>query len=266
MPAGQARVHSPHPTQRPARWKARVMCQAKLPFSVAERDQWPPAGSYPRCSARSSTSGRPGGRHSTSRSARIPSPRMPSARRGQSAAISASTRFGGGLAGASGRPPRRSFHPRSAAVRTSQASHFGCAHAFAGHADHVNVLALELRFLFQHHQRRSSQPFTTIAGLPSALTSLRFKIDRQVAEAAIVPDQLVCVFRAPARTPARARRSRSPPSPCPRPAVCGRARASCGLGGQSVRCKRSGRGHREVFVRAVRTRDRCTARVAASFR
>ena len=36
MPAGQTRVHSSQPTQRAARWKARVMCQAKLPFSVAE--------------------------------------------------------------------------------------------------------------------------------------------------------------------------------------------------------------------------------------
>ena len=36
MPAGHTREHSSQPTQRPARWKARVSCQAKLPFSVAE--------------------------------------------------------------------------------------------------------------------------------------------------------------------------------------------------------------------------------------
>ena len=33
---GQTRVHSPQPTQRPAKWKARVMFHAKLPFRLLD--------------------------------------------------------------------------------------------------------------------------------------------------------------------------------------------------------------------------------------
>ena len=36
MPTGQARSHSPQPTQRPARCWARVRCQAKLPRGCGE--------------------------------------------------------------------------------------------------------------------------------------------------------------------------------------------------------------------------------------
>ena len=129
-------------------------------------------------------------------------------------------------------------------------SALGLAHAFAGHPDHVNVFALQLRFFFQNHQRLLIAGFHHDRGLAQGFDFLALQIAGEIADAAVVPDQAVCVFR----TPHHHRPPRSVSDNDFHRALgqqFAAALAKRGLGGQSLRFKQSGRAHREVFARAV---------------
>ena len=114
------------------------------------------AGSCRRCTAGSSTSGRPAGRRSTSRSGPVRPSSRPAARRASSSERPRSRRSGARPATARlvGRPPGRSPRRPAAACgrRRPRISAARLADAVAGHADHDDLRAVDLRFFLQHDQ------------------------------------------------------------------------------------------------------------------
>ena len=70
------------------------------------------------------------------------------------------------------------------------------ADAVAGHADDDDLRAVDLRFLLEHDQGPLVAALDDDRRLAERLDLLARQVGRQVGEAAVVPDQLVDVFRA----------------------------------------------------------------------